>query len=95
MLYKHDAGSLTHVTFHIPAPIEAQTITVVGEFNGWNHTATPLTRTSEGWKTTVPLPSGREYHYRYLANGHTWMNDWNADTYAPNELGGDDSVVRT
>ena len=31
--------------------------------------------------------------YRYLVDGERWENDWAADTYAPNDYGGDDSVV--
>jgi hypothetical protein len=28
-----------------------------------------------------------------LINGSEWYNDWRADRYEPNELGGDNSVV--
>ncbi len=95
MLRKQKLGATTTVTFSIPAIIKASTVTVVGEFNGWNETATPLNKTTDGWTITLDLPRGREYQYRYLADGHVWMNDWNADYYVPNALGGDDSVVRT
>lgn len=95
MLNKRIDGSQTRVTFRIPAPLKAQTITLVGEFNDWSQTATPLTLTPEGWITTLDLPRGHEYQYRYLADGQTWLNDWSADSYVPNELGGDNSVVKT
>lgn len=94
MLSKQCRGPTTHVTFRIPLPLTATHVTLVGEFNGWNETATPLQRTPEGWSTTLELPRGRTFQYRYLADGR-WLNDWAADHYVPNELGGDDSVVRT
>ena len=42
---------------------------------------------------TVTLDSGRRSRYRFLVDGERWENDWAADAYAPNEYGGDDSVV--
>lgn len=95
MLQKRPNGPAVRVTFRIPAPLRAETITLVGEFNNWNPTATPLDKTSEGWAATLELPPNREFEYRYLADGRTWLNDWSADRYVPNELGGDNSVVRT
>ena len=95
MLRKSTAGTITSVTFSIPVPLKAETITVVGDFNGWSHTATPLRKNLDGWSITMELPTGKQYEYRYLADGETWLNDWAADLYLPNELGGDNSVVRT
>lgn len=95
MLQKRVESHAVRVTFRIPAPIQAQTVTVVGEFNNWNPTATPLAKTAEGWATTLDLPPNHEYEYRYLADGRTWLNDWSADRYVPNELGGANSVVLT
>ena len=95
MLQKRPSGPAVRVTFRIPALLKAHTITLVGEFNNWNETATPLAQTPEGWATTLELPANREFEYRYLADGRTWLNDWSADRYVPNELGGDNSVVRT
>ncbi|MBA3470668.1 MAG: isoamylase early set domain-containing protein [Herpetosiphonaceae bacterium] len=95
MLQKRVNGRAVRVTFRIPAPLKAQSITLVGEFNGWNTTEMPLTASTDGWATTIDLPAGQEFEYRYLADGRTWLNDWSADRYVPNELGGDNSVVRT
>jgi hypothetical protein len=41
----------------------------------------------------IELPAGRTYQYRYLVDGDRWENDWQADAYAPNDYGGDDSVI--
>jgi hypothetical protein len=78
------------VTFSMPASIWADTIYLVGDFNQWSKTSIPLVLDDNGWHASVELESGRTYQYRYLVN-----NDWRADHYAPNEFGGDNSVVDT
>ena len=83
------------VTFAMPAAIWADSIHVVGDFNGWDERATPLRQSESGWMVTVELDAGRAYQYRYLLNGSEWHNDWQADAYAPNQYGGDNSVVIT
>jgi hypothetical protein len=43
--------------------------------------------------TEVVLGAGRTYRFRYLLDDERWENDWEADSYVPNEFGGDDSVL--
>lgn len=94
MVVKTPCGNgKVRVTFSMPAAIWADTIHVVGDFNDWNETATPLRLTEVGWYVTIELASGRSYQYRYLMNSRDWHNDWQADSYVPNEYGGDNSVV--
>lgn len=81
------------VTFSMPAAIWADTIHLVGDFNDWSSTATPLRLSDDCWSVSLELPAGRSYQYRYLINGTEWYNDWQADRYEPNEHGGDNSVV--
>jgi hypothetical protein len=84
------------VTFRLPkeAAPEAQGVTIVGEFNNWNTTETPLKRTENGdFTITLELPCNAEYRFRYLIDGTRWENDWCADKYIPNNFGYDDSVV--
>lgn len=83
------------VTFAMPAALWADSIYVVGDFNGWDERATPLRQTESGWMVSLELESGRAYQYRYLLNGTEWHNDWQADGYEPNRFGGDNSVVIT
>jgi 1,4-alpha-glucan branching enzyme len=83
------------VTFSMPAGIWADTIHLVGDFNGWNKTATPLRLNDHNWSVSLELDAEQCYQYRYLINGTDWYNDWRADDYRPNELGGDNSVVMT
>jgi 1,4-alpha-glucan branching enzyme len=83
------------VTFAMPAAIWADSIHVVGDFNGWDERATPLRQSESGWMATLELDAGQSYQYRYLLNGSEWQNDWQADAYAPNQFGGDNSVLIT
>jgi 1,4-alpha-glucan branching enzyme len=83
------------VTFTMPAGIWADSIHLVGDFNNWNTSATPLRLDDSGWHASVDLEADRAYHYRYLIDGSEWHNDWQADCYEPNEYGGDNSVVLT
>ncbi len=46
------------------------------------------------WSATLELDPGREYEFRYLVDGKSWVNDDAADAYVPNPFGGDNSVVR-
>lgn len=78
--------------FVLVAP-EASAVTVVGDFNDWSMSATPLERT-EGdgvWHVTVPLVPGR-YRYAFVVNGAIWRNDPEAPA-AEDEFGRANSVV--
>lgn len=83
------------VTFSMPAAIWADTIYLVGDFNGWDEWATGLRQTDGGWLATLELEPGQRYAYRFLVDGSQWHNDWHADGYAPNGYGGDNSIVVT
>lgn len=62
------------VQFAIDAP-SAGSITLVGDFNDWDPSGTPLQRGPAGrWVVDLALKPGR-YRYGYLVNGHTWMAD--------------------
>jgi len=83
------------VTFVLPkdAAQNAQSVTIVGDFNRWNRTANPLKALKNGnYTITLNLEKG-EYRFRYLIDGSKWENDWYADRYVPNSFGCDNSVV--
>ncbi|MBC8426018.1 isoamylase early set domain-containing protein [bacterium] len=85
------------VTFRLPgeAAPEAASVHLVGEFNGWNESATPMERLRDGsYKATLDLACGHTYRFRYLIDGETWENDWEAHRYEPTPIAGvEDSVV--
>jgi 1,4-alpha-glucan branching enzyme len=83
------------VTFALPASIWADTIHLVGDFNNWSTTTTPLQLEDRTWNVTLDLEPGRSFHYRYLINQTEWVNDWQTDALATSEGGTDNSVVIT
>ena len=86
--------NVVKVTFALPPEAAKDSVRLVGEFNGWEGTA--LERQKDGvWKTTLALDPGREYQFRYLVDSEVWVNDPDADRYATNPFGEDNSVVVT
>ncbi|MEP7359623.1 MAG: isoamylase early set domain-containing protein [Anaerolineales bacterium] len=95
MLTKRKLGrGKVRVTFSMPPLDDVTQMSLVGEFNDWDIDATPLKLGADGqWSTSLSLEEGRDYQFRYLANGLEWHNDWAADRYQLNEHGTDNSVV--
>lgn len=87
-------GDLVLVGFELPATLPATSVSVCGDFNGWQATAHPLTRLGDGrFRAEIPLPAGARWRFRYLLDGERWENDPAADDYVPNGLGAEDCVV--
>jgi 1,4-alpha-glucan branching enzyme len=86
------------VTFKIPEEIgnAAKSAYVVGEFNGWSTSATPMKRLKNGaFSATVDLERGRSYQFRYLLGQSCWENDPDADDSLPTPFGDSrNSVIR-
>lgn len=84
------------VTFELPAEAVngAKSVVVAGEFNNWDETAQALKKQKDGsYKTTVELPVGGEYQYRYILDGTKWENDWAADKYVASGVSGEENSV--
>jgi len=57
---------------------------VAADFNEWQAEKTPMKALKNGdFSVTVTLPKGREYQYRYVLDGSTWITDEDADKYVP------------
>ncbi len=94
--YLKNKKGVCKVTFELPKEVNAQSASVVGEFNDWDGRATPMKRKRDGsFSAAVNLEAGKEYRFRYLLDNARWENDWQADAYVPNGFGTEDSVVRT
>jgi 1,4-alpha-glucan branching enzyme len=73
---------------------EAKSLVLVGDFNGWEETATPMKKAKDGsFSVTVEMESGFEQQFRYIADGKIWLNDEAADKYIVSSLGSENSVV--
>ena len=82
------------ITFELPSNIWAERVNLVGDFNDWDTSATPMKRgKGRAYRAMVELEPGREYQFRYLVDGERWCNDWQADDYVPNQLGADNCVA--
>lgn len=83
------ARDTVYVTrFMLIAP-GAKHVALVGDFNGWDHGATPLTAVASSgsggvWTVDLHLTPGR-YTYAFLVDGKRWV----ADPRAPRALGDD------
>ncbi len=96
-----ESRDISKVTFEladyeVPGDLEAATVHLVGDFNGWDPEATPMKHLKKGsFQAVLELAPGKEYQFRYLVNGEHWCNDWDADGYVPGDLGSDNCVVVT
>lgn len=88
-------GRVARVTFTLPGSIWADSIFLVGDFNGWNETSHPFSiGRDQNWSVSIDLQPGREYQFRYCKDGE-WMNDSQADGYWSNPYGSDNFIVST
>lgn len=82
------------VTFSIEAK-EAQTASVVGDFNNWNPNEGVLGKLKNGtFKGTFELPVSASYEFRYLIDG-AFLNDNEADAYKWNDFAGTENGIVT
>ena len=72
----------------------AKQVALVGEFNGWDKSATPLAQIpgKDVWVADVRLEPGR-YRYAFLVDGKEWMTDPRAPQAVGDDFGQPNSVV--
>lgn len=90
------AKQVCKVTFRLPSELAsgAARVTLVGDFNDWDPATLPLEKLKSGdFKVTIDLESGRDYQFRYLIDGTTWLNDGAADRYVPSGFAGAENSV--
>lgn len=84
------------VTFSLPkeAVTVGTEVRVVGEFNDWNwENGVKMKAQKDKFTTSIDLPIGQNYQFRYLIDNSEWLNDWEAEAYWPSPYGVDNSVV--
>lgn len=87
--------NVTQVTFMLPADVQGEVICVVGDFNDWQTSHTMERQEDGSWQLTAVLEPEHEYEFRYLVDGHMWLNDPEADKYVLNPHGSHNCVVIT
>jgi 1,4-alpha-glucan branching enzyme len=73
---------------------DAASVCLAGDFNGWDKTATSMKKLKDGaFSVTLELAAGKDYQFRYLLDGQTWINDPMADRYVSSGYRGSDNFV--
>jgi len=71
---------------------QAESVTIAGDFNGWDSQSLPLRRADNGlWTITIPLKPGR-YEYMYQVDGK-WITDPLASEFSPDGFGDENAVL--
>jgi hypothetical protein len=88
------AGTTPEVVRFVIAAPSAHDVALVGDFNGWNPTATPLRRESAGsvWMVTMPLAAGT-YQYAFVVDGRAWVADPSGVIALEDEFGTPSSLL--
>ena len=74
------------VVFTLPEVVgdHAKKVAIVGDFNSWNPDQNLMRADKHGhFNCTLELPVGKLYEFRYLIDDIHWVNEWDADAYAP------------
>ena len=72
---------------------DAHSVSVAGDFNGWNPAHTPLERSEGGvWTATIPLKPGR-YQYMFVIDGKQWIADPLASEEETDGFGAQNAVL--
>jgi 1,4-alpha-glucan branching enzyme len=87
-------GAACRVTFKYENEENAETAVLAGDFNDWSLHANPMKKLKDGsFSATLTLSAGQTYRFRYVLDGGVWVNDTQADGFAPNEYGEANSVL--
>lgn len=72
----------------------AASVSVAGDFNGWDQLATPLSRDGSGlWTTNILAPQTGRFEYKFIVNEQRWIEDPSNGMKAPDRFGGFNSVL--
>ena len=91
-----EKSKVCKVTFKLTKEIvsSASQVCVAGEFNNWDIESLPMKKQKSGeYTASINLEKGKEYRFKYVIDGHEWINDANADKLVPNEFMSNNSVV--
>jgi hypothetical protein len=80
------------VQFVLVAP-RAASVALVGDFNDWDPSRTPLRPAATGvWSVHVPLQPG-QHQYAFVVDGKDWQPDPAAPTAVTDDFGSPNSVI--
>lgn len=71
----------------------AETVELLGLNSDWQKSIIMSRKKDGTFSADVNLPKDSQHQFKYLVNEKEWVNDPEADSQAPNEYGGTNSVV--
>ena len=73
---------------------EANTVSLAGNFNGWDGEKTPLSKNDQGlWFVEIGAPSPGNHEYKFVVDGRRWIEDPSNGRKVPDNYGGLNSVI--
>ncbi len=85
-------GRYREVVMVYEAPA-AESVAVVGDFNGWNTEKHRMVRRDGGlWRARLKLPAGI-YQYGFIVNGSQWVSDPRAEKLLEDGFGRENSLL--
>ena len=84
------------VVFTLEADAGRGTVSVVGDFNGWDPYASPLMTSADDpsiIEAAIRCEPGCRYEFRYLSDAIGWFNDVSAAEFCLNPHGGYNGVL--
>jgi len=87
-------GNYCRVTFKVPSSVNSKKVALCGDFNDWDRKAAIMKHLKDGsFSITLTLPANNSYRFKYFLGSNRWENDAEADAYAKNSFGSEDSVL--
>ena len=84
------------VTFKVTEDVAASAnrVNLAGDFNNWDTNSIPMKKLKGGkYAVSLDLPKGKEYQFKYLIDGDSWMNEKDADKHVSNQFQTINSVI--
>ncbi len=86
------AAGLRVVRLVFPQTGAARTVSVAGDFNGWQPEGLPLVQRQGVWTIDLALPPGI-YEYMFVVDGQQWVTDPLARTTRDDGYGGENAIL--
>ena len=87
---------ICRVRFAVPKSLSqgASEVSVVGDFNNWDPKQHPMYALKKGgFSACIDLVPGQRYEFRYVLDGHIWINEAEADELVATPFGSENSVL--
>ncbi|HEU4478143.1 MAG TPA: S8 family serine peptidase [Pyrinomonadaceae bacterium] len=72
----------------------AHSVSLAGDFNDWTQQRAPLSKDRYGlWLAEIPVPSPGSYQYKFVVDGHRWLEDPSNGMKVSDNFGGLNSLL--